>query len=82
MSLFPKYNFNDPNLDYSAVETTVKQMYASIRFNGGRCCITTIIRDALSDADTFLQCIVIDTFDIVRYQASVQSAYEILYILT
>lgn len=76
---FPIYNFNDPSLDYSQVLETIKQMYAYLYHTPNPCCKPSSIASTLCEVDTIMQCIVIDEFDVVRYESDIKTGYLLLY---
>lgn len=76
---YPRYNFQDPDLDYSDVQTTVLQMYSDLNSQLG-CCNSSKQGKTLCEVDAILQAMYIDdeSGDIERWQADVKAAYLLL----
>lgn len=79
MATYPRYDFSDPDLDYSLVEQTIKQMYADLNSQKG-CCNSSKTDKTLCQIDGILQAMEIDydANDMVRYENDVKSAYILL----
>lgn len=82
---WPKYNFNDPALDYDQVLITNKQMYSYLN-NETNCCKGGSLESKLCNIDNLMQASYIDgditspqLYNYERYKADVKSAYLILY---
>jgi len=79
---YEKYNFSDPELDYSSVNTTVLQMYSQLR-GQNRCCGSPMVLKLLSQVADIM---FIAPFDLEenteRYEADVRTSYKLLYPLT
>jgi len=82
--IFPTVDFSNPLLNYSLVESYVKQMYAYVVHTGEACCKSVGVNKKLSQVDVILQAMQIDEAagDTVRYKADVKAAYLLLYTLT
>lgn len=85
MSQFPIYNFNDPDLDYDAVQVTNKQMLRYLNAQGMvACCKPVPVENVLTQARNIMYAADLDKVapDEVRYKADVKSAYLLMYPLT
>ena len=76
---YPKYNFNDPNLDYDEVYDTALTIYSDLLAQGG-CCNVISIQKALTEAVIYLYIAPRDKpLSLPRYKDDVKSAYLTLY---
>jgi len=80
MATYPKYDFNDPDLNYDDVFATTIDMYSDLNAQKG-CCVSKGLKDTFSQANTFITLASFDkdNLNMERYKSDVKSAYLLLY---